>query len=167
MEIKKDSGNEKILLVLQDSNRSMTVKSLAEKTGLAYKNIHRNISQLFNFGYITLQTIQEGRCRNKYIGLAPNGVAYNPTEVIEEHTTITTQPYVYLGESTSKLDEVEVNTIRLGIGFYKDYARGLGIPDYSRLSLAQLKLKIGMRLIYQSGKVDVLRMLNTIHNIEE
>ncbi len=164
MNIKKNSGNEKILLAIQDANKLLTVKSLAEKSYIAYKNIHRNITQLLNGGYIRAKTIQEGRKRNKYIGLTSLGMSYNPSEVIEEPNQVINDLEPFESESTSKLDKVEVNTIRLGIGFYKDYARGLGVPNYQHLSLAKLKLEVGMRLIYQSGLINMFEVINNIHN---
>ncbi len=167
MKIKNGSGNEKILLVIQDANKLLTVKSLAEKSYIAYKNIHRNITQLLDSGYIRTKTIQEGRKRNKYIGLTSLGMSYNPSEVIEEPNQVINNLESFESESTSKLDEVELNTIRLGIGFYKDYARGLGVKDYGNLSLAQLKLQVGMRLIYQSGLINMFEVINTIHNRED
>lgn len=166
MIIKKNSGNERILLALQDGNKSITVKLLAEKTNIAYKNIHRNITKLLENGYLGNHIIQEGRCRNKYIHLTSLGKSYKPNESIEKFTQTSkvfdTSDY----DNTDLVKEIQPDTIRLGIGFYRDYARGLGISDYGNLRLPMLKLKIGLKLIEQSNLVDISKILNKYKNGE-
>lgn len=53
-------------------------------------------------------------------------------------------------DNTHLVKEIPADIIKLGIGFYRDYARGLGIKNYSNLRLPTLKLKIGLILIKQS-----------------
>ncbi|KKN26258.1 hypothetical protein LCGC14_0876650 [marine sediment metagenome] len=160
MEVKNNSGNSKILLVLQDTNKSMSVKTLAEKTGISYKNIHRNITQLFNSGYITANTLQEGRCRNKYIFLTPLGKSYNASKWIEKSTrnTTATEEFEHYDSNFSQIEVKECS--KFGIRFYAWLARELEIPKYYDLSLDQLKLQIGLRLLYQSRKIDVSDLLD-------
>lgn len=49
--------------------------------------------------------------------------------------------------------ENKKDLVKFGIDFYMHYARNLGIHPY-RISLKQLKLKIGMELIKQSGLIN-------------
>lgn len=164
MEIKKNSGNERILLALQDANKSMTVKSLAEKSDIAYKNIHRNISQLILNHFIRTQTLQEGRCRNKYIDLTSKGREYNPTLAIKTPEKETIRPVKVEYKPDVFEDEFQVEDIQFGIRFYSWLAQNLHIPNYSSLRLNDLKVEIGLRLIYQSGLVNISKILDKLEN---
>lgn len=160
MIIKQNSGNEKILVALIESTKSLTVKLLAEKTGIAYKNIHRNLTKLSDNGFIHKDIVQDGRNRYTYISLTPKGSNYKSeaTIVISNEKATVSNASEY--DNTHLVKEIQPDTIRLGIGFYRDYARGLGIPNYSTLRLPMLKLKIGITLIKQSGLVDTMTKIN-------
>lgn len=166
MKIKQNSGNEKILLLLQDYGKSISVKPLAEKIGIAYKNIHRNITQLLNADYIRVETVQDGRKRLKYIHLTSKGKDFNPNQETDKEQFENYDANYEQYDNTHLVQDIKPDTIRLGIGFYRDYARGLGIPNYSSLRLPMLKLKIGLVLIKQSGLVDTMTKINKYFGVE-
>lgn len=57
-------------------------------------------------------------------------------------------------DNTHLTKKVKTNYMRLGIGFFRDLAGGLGIKNYGNIPIAMLKLLIGKELIKQSGLVE-------------
>jgi len=167
MEIKSESGNQKILLVLQEANRSLTVKLLAEKSGIAYKNIHRNITQLLNSDYIRTQTVQEGRKRNKYIHLTSLGKSYKPFKIIETPLKERTLFGITDLDSKPQAFDYDYEKTKFGIRFFAWLGRELDISNYYSERLPMLKLKIGLKLIKESGLVDTKTILNKYWNGEK
>lgn len=182
MIIKPENNNYKILVALTKANKSLSVKILAENAGIPYKNIHRNLKQLFDNDFISKRISQEGRNRYTYISLTSKGSDFESnmtieapkklignrlTSAIKEYDEGYNQALKEMDLECYAIPEVEPDTIRLGIGFYRDYARGLGIPNYSSLRLPMLKLKIGLALIKQSELVNTMTKINKYFEVDK
>jgi len=160
MIIKQNSGNEKILVALIESTKSLTVKLLAEKTGIAYKNIHRNLTKLSNNEYINKDIVQDGRNRYTYISLTPKGSDFKTNQPIETPKKERKLFGITESKSLPKFDNIEYEKTKFGIRFYAWLGRELGIGNYYNERLPMLKLKIGLELIKQSKLVISGKPLN-------
>jgi len=164
MVIKPESNNGKILLALQNAKRSIPVKELAEISEVPYKNIHRNIKQLLANKLIYTESQQIGRNRYKYVYLTKKGKSVNIeiTEFMESY--VSNKPFKISKRPEVFEDEFQVADIQFGIRFYAWFAQNLHIPNYSRLPLTQLKLKIGLKLIKQTNLIDIKAIVNKYLN---
>ena len=159
----KISNKEKILSLLQENDKSYSVKDLAEKTGIPYKNIHRNLNQLSELGLLTRTDLQIGRAGYVNIGLTSKGKDFMFPKKVKKPKIVKGVPIPTASQYETFQDEFQVQDISFGIRFYSWLAMNLKIPNYSRLNLTMLKLKVGLELITQSHLVDMRTVLKKMY----